>query len=148
MVLKVIQLVKQILKKKNELNEIKKVETKSKRLIENQKKLLGSFDDLKSIFNVNESESESENESVNDNENENESVNENDNDNENENDNHNENESVNGNDNDNDNESESESENKSDDEQYYKIKQINNIFKMIDKKSFEDQIDILKKYHG
>ena len=86
MVLKVIQLVKQILKKKNELNEIKKVETKSKRLIENQKKLLGSFDDLKSIFNVNESESESENESVNDNENENESVNENDNDNENEND--------------------------------------------------------------
>ena len=71
MVLKVIQLVKQILKKKNELNEIKKVETKSKRLIENQKKLLGSFDDLKSIFNVNESESESENESVNDNENEN-----------------------------------------------------------------------------
>ena len=37
MVFKVIQLVKQILKK-NELNEIKKVEIKSKRLIENQKK--------------------------------------------------------------------------------------------------------------
>ena len=75
------------------------------------------FDHLKTIFNVNESESESESE------NENESANENEN----------------------ENESESECENKSDDEQYYKIKQINNIFKMIDKKSLEDQIDILKK---
>ena len=37
MVLKVMQLVKQILKKKiNELNEIKKVKIKGKRLIENQ----------------------------------------------------------------------------------------------------------------
>ena len=108
------------------------------------------FDDLKTIFNVNESESEgeSENESVNDNENENESVNDNDNDNDNENDNDNDNanKSVNDNDNGNDNDSESESENKSDDEQYYKIKQINNIFKIIDKtKSFKDQIDIFKK---
>ena len=35
------------------------------------------------------------------------------------------------------------------DEQYYEIKQINNNFKEIDEtKSFEDQIDILKKYHG
>ena len=41
---------------------------------------------------------------------------------------------------DNDNESESES-----DEQYYKIKQLNNYFKAIDKtKSFEEQIEILK----
>ena len=38
MVLKVIQLMKRILKKKNELNKIKKVEIKGKRLIENQKK--------------------------------------------------------------------------------------------------------------
>ena len=98
--------------------------------------MLSLFDDLKTIFNVNESESEgeneNENESVNDNENENESVNENENDND--------------NDNENDNESESESENKSDDEKYYKIKQINNVFKMMDKtKSFKHQIDILKK---
>ena len=56
-------------KKINELNEIKKVETKGKRLIENQKKLQSLFDDLKTIFNVNESESENENESVNENEN-------------------------------------------------------------------------------
>ena len=68
------------------------------------------FDDLKTIFNVNESDSE------------NESVNENADDNEN--------------------------ENKSDDGQYYKMKQINDIFKMIDKKSSEDQIDLLKKYLG
>ena len=59
-ILKVIQLLKQILKK-NELNEIKKVEIKGKRLIENQKKLLSLFDNLKTIFNVNESESENEN---------------------------------------------------------------------------------------
>ena len=46
-------------------------------------------------------------------------------------------------------ENENENENESDDEQYYKIKQINSIFKKIDKtKSFEDQIDILKKYRG
>ena len=49
-------------------------------------------------------------------------VNEKENDNENENDNVNENE----------NENEKENENKSDDGQYYKIKQINSIFKMID----------------
>ena len=44
-------------KKINELNEIKKVETYGKRLIENQKKLLTLFDNLKAIFNetVNES---------------------------------------------------------------------------------------------
>ena len=88
------------------------------------------FDDLKTIFNLNETESESESE------NESESVNENDNDND--------NESVN----DNDNDHENENENKSDDGQYYKIKQINDIFKMIDKKSSEDQIDLLKKYLG
>ena len=58
-------------KKINELNEIKKVETNGKRLIESQKKLLSLFDDLlKSIFNepVNESNSNTKNESKSDNE--------------------------------------------------------------------------------
>ena len=60
-------------KKINELNEIKKLETKGRRLIKNQMTLLSLFDDLKTIFNVNENESESEsvNESVNENESEN-----------------------------------------------------------------------------
>ena len=41
-------------KKINQLIEIKKVEIKAKRLIENQKKLISLLDDLKTIFNVNE----------------------------------------------------------------------------------------------
>ena len=117
-------------KKINELNELKKVEIKGKRIFENQKKLLSLFDDLKTIFNVNESDSESVNDNVN--ENENESVNENEN----------ERESVNESENENDNENKNENDNECDDGQYYKIKQINTIFKMIDKKSFKDQIDI------
>ena len=60
-------------KKINELNEIKKVETKSKRLIKSQEKLQSLFDDLKNFFN----ESENENENVNENENENKNENEN-----------------------------------------------------------------------
>ena len=55
-------------KKINKLNEIKKVETNGKRLIESQKKLLSLFDDLlKTIFNktVNESNSNTKNETVN-----------------------------------------------------------------------------------
>ena len=63
-----------MLKKLNELNEIKKVETNGKRLIESQKKLLSLFDDLKTIFN--EKENESENVDENENENESESENE------------------------------------------------------------------------
>ena len=57
-------------KKINELNEIKKVETNGKRLIESQKKFLSLFDDLKTIFNetVNESNSNTKNESKSDNE--------------------------------------------------------------------------------
>ena len=110
-------------KKINELNEIKKVEIKGKKLIENQKKLLSLFDDLKTIFNENESVNENEN----GNENENESVNEN------------EIESVN------ENENENEHENKGDDGQYY-LEQINNNFKEINEtKPFKDQINILKK---
>ena len=45
-ILKIIQLVKQILKKINELNKTQKVETKGKRLIKSQEKLLSLFDDL------------------------------------------------------------------------------------------------------
>ena len=45
--------MKQILKKKNELNELKNVETKGKELIKSQYKLLSLFDDLKTILNSN-----------------------------------------------------------------------------------------------
>ena len=79
------------------------------------------FDDLKTIFNNNNNN--------NSNNNNNESNNKNENVNENE----------------NKNENENESENKCVDEKYYEIEKIN-IFKKIDEtKSFEDQIDILKK---
>ena len=44
------------------------------------------------------------------------------------------------------NESVNESQNDDDDEQYYIIKQLNNYFKTIDEtKSFEEQIEIIKK---
>ena len=78
-------------KKTNELNKIKNVETKGKRLTKNQKKLLSLFDDLKTIFNSNNnsnnnvSDSNNKNENVNVNENENENKNENENENVNEN---------------------------------------------------------------
>ena len=93
--------------KLNELNEIKKVETKNKRLMNGQKILLNLFYDLlETIYFVKK-----------------------------ENNNNNNNKSVN----------ENENENDSDDEEYCKIKQINNWFKKIDKtKSFEEQIEILK----
>ena len=123
----------------NELNKIKKVETKGKRLIKSQKKLLSLFDDLKTIFN--NSNNSNNNESGSNNKNENENVNENVNVNENENENVNENE----NENENENVNENENENESDDGQYY-LEQINNNFKKIDEtKSFKDQIDILKE---
>ena len=63
----------------NELNEIKKVETKSKRLIKSQEKLQSLFDDLKKFFNESENENENVNENENENVNENENKNENDN---------------------------------------------------------------------
>ena len=73
-------------KKINELNEIKKVETKGKRLINSQKTLLSLFDDLKTIFNNNNNNNNSNNSNNNesDSENENESVNKDENENENE----------------------------------------------------------------
>ena len=118
-------------KKINELNETKNVETKGKRLIKSQEKLLSLFDNLKTIFNNNNN---------NDNNNESDGENENVNKDENENENENENEDENK------NESENESDDESDDEQYYQIEQINNNFKKIDEtKSFKDQIDIVKE---
>ena len=105
-------------KKINELNEIKKVETNGKRLIESQKKLLSLFYDLlKTIFNktVNESNSNTKNESKSDNERDYES------------------------DNENDNEGET-------DKYYYEKRQLNNWFETIDQtKSLEEQIELLKE---
>ena len=96
-------------KKINELNKIKEVETKGRRLIDSQKTLLSLFDDLKTIFNNNNNNSNNNNESDSNNKN----VNEN--------------------------------ENENDDDEYEK-KQINNCFKMINEtKSFEEQINLLRK---
>ena len=127
-------------KRINELNKIKKVETKSKGLIISQKTLLSLFNDLKTIFNNNNNNNKNSNNNESDSENEQESVNKYENENENEDVNKDENED------DNKNENEHESENESDDERYYEIEQINNNFKKIDEtKSFKDQIDILKE---
>ena len=97
--------MKQIPKKKlNELNEIKKVEIKGKRLIESQKKLLSLFDDLlKTIFNktVNKSNNSTKNKSESDNESDYE----------------------------NDSESDNEGEK---DKYYYEMRQLNNWFETID----------------
>ena len=81
-------------KKINELNKIKKVETKGKRLINSQKTLLSLFDDLKTIFNNNNSNN-SNNNNNNESDSENESVNKDENENENESENKSENESEN-----------------------------------------------------
>ena len=104
-------------KKINELNEIKKVETNCKRLIESQKKLLSLFDNFKTILNetVNESNSNTKNESKSDNESDYES----------------------------DNESDNEGEKE---KYYYEIRQLNNWFETIDQtKSLEEQIELLKE---
>ena len=104
-------------KKINELNKIKEVETKSRRLIDSQKTLLSLFDDLKTIFNNNKNSNNKESDSNNKNENENENVNVN----------------------------ENENENESDDGQYY-LEQINKDCKKTDvTKTYKDQIDILKE---
>ena len=106
------------------LNEIKKAEIKNKRLISSQKKLLNLFDELiEAIFN-NKSVS-----NIDDNVSVNESVNES------------ENESENENENQNMSKNENESVDKTDDNI-----DTNNYFNIIDKtKSFEEQIEILKK---
>ena len=102
-------------KKINELNKIKKVETKGKRLINSQKTLLSLFDYLKTIFNNNNNESDSENESVNKDENENENKSENESENTSE--NESENKIENKDDNDNDNESDDDYDSDDDDGQ-------------------------------
>ena len=136
--------------KLNALNELKNAETKNKRLSSTQKELLKLFADLlitvSNNNNNNNNNNDSNNNNNNSNNNENESGNVNDNDNENE--SESESESNNENNNDNLNESESESEDESEDtnEEYYKIKQLNGYFKMIDEtKSFEKQINLFKK---
>ena len=121
--------------KLNALNEIRKEEIKGKRLITSQKILLKLFDELveaifnnKSVSNIDDNVGVNESENVSVNESENESVNESVNESENENENvsKNENESV----------------DKIDDNV-----DTNNYFNIIDKtKSFEDQIEILKKW--
>ena len=84
-------------KKINELNKIKKVETKGKGLINSQKTLLSLFDYLNTIFNNNNNNINNNNNNKNNNNSNNESDSENENVNkdENENENENENESVN-----------------------------------------------------
>ena len=116
-------------KKKNELNEIKKVETNSKRLIESQKKLLSLFDDLNTIFNkaVNESNSSTKNETVN------------------ESNSNTKNESKSDNESDNESNNERDNESKKD-KNYHETKQLNDLFKTIDQsKSLEQQIELLKE---
>ena len=102
-------------RKINESKEIKKVETKGKRLIRSQQKLLSLFDDLKTIFNNNNNSNNNESNSNSKNENENENLNEN------------------------------ENENESDDGKYYLEQINNNFEKIDETKSFKDQIDVLKE---
>ena len=103
-------------KKLNELNKIKKVEIKGKRLIEIQKILLSLFDNfLKTIFNktVNESNSTTKNETVNESNGSTKNESKSDNKTDNENKTVHESKSDNKNDNDSDNYREKENENES-----------------------------------
>ena len=132
-------------KKINELNKIKEVEIKSKRLINSQKTLLSLFDDLKTIFNNNDNSNKILNEDNNKivNEDSNKIVNDDNNkimDKDN---------NINDNDNDNDDDNDDYHDNyDSDNDDENAVKEINNNFKKINEtKSFEDQIDILKKCH-
>ena len=121
-------------KKINELNEIKNVETKGKRLIKIQEKLLRLFDDLvEANLNNNDNNNNSNSSNNNNNENDSESVSKDKNENESK--NESENESENENENESEHESENKNENESDDEQYYEIKQINNNFKRLMKQN-------------
>ena len=89
-------------KKINELNEIKKVETKGKRLTDSQKTLLSLFDNLKTIFNNNNNNNNNNNDN-----------------NSNNNSNNNNNESNSKNESENEGEYESESENENEKDEYY-----------------------------
>ena len=102
------------------LNEIRKVETKNKRLINGQKILLSLFDDLVEAISGN-------NNNDNNGNNNNRIANNN-------NRSKNKNESINDN-------------NVSDDNDYYIIKQLNNYFKTIDKtKSLKEQIEKNRRF--
>ena len=127
-------------KKINELNEVKKVEIKGKRLIDSQKILLKLFDDLvEAILNNNSNKIVNDDKSKIMNKDNNKIVNE---------DNNkivNKDNNINDNDNDNENDNESDDDYDSDNDDENTVKQINNNFKKTDEtKSFEDQIDILK----
>ena len=103
--------------KLNALNEIKKAETKNKHLINGQKILLNLFDDLiPAIFNNNKTVNEDNNKNVNEDNNDNDYDDDDDNDDD-------------------------------DDDDKITVKEISTSFKEIaETKSFEDQIDILKRY--
>ena len=120
--------------KLNALNEIIKEETKKKLIINGQKVRLNLFDDLvETIFNINKNNNKIVNE--NNNVNDNHSDNDNDNDNDDNDDYYDNDDDYDDYDNDNDDE--------------ITVKETNNNFKKIDEtKSFEDQINIFKKYHG
>ena len=120
--------------KLNALNEIIKEETKKKLIINGQKVRLNLFDDLvETIFNNNKNNNKIVNE--NNNVNDNHSDNDNDNDNDDNDDYYDNDDDYDDYDNDNDDE--------------ITVKETNNNFKKTDEtKSFEDQINIFKKYHG
>ena len=125
----------------NELNKIKKLETKGKRLIDSQKILLKLFDDLvEAILNNNSNKIVNDDKTKIMNKDNNKIVNE---------DNNkivNKDNNINDNDNDNENDNESDDDYDSDNDDENTVKQINNNFKKIDEtKTFEDQIDMLKK---
>ena len=88
----------------DELNKIKEVETKGKRLIDSQQKLLSLFDDLKTIFNSNNNSNNNKSDSNNKNESKHE----------------------------NENKNENENKDEKDDGKYY-LEQINNCFEKVDK---------------
>ena len=119
--------------KLNALNEIKKAETKNKRLINGQKILLNLFDDLvEAIFNNNNNNNNNKivKEDINKivNKDNNKIVNED------------------NNDNDDNDDNDYDNNNDDDDDDNITVKEITNNFKKIDEtKSFEDQIN---KYHG
>ena len=143
-------------KKLNELNEVKKVEIKGKRLTDSQKKITKLFDNLlKTIFNktVNESNSSTKNESNSDNESNSSTKNKSNNDNKsnssttNESNSDNESNSNTKNESKSDYESDNESDNEGEkDKYYYEIRQLINWFETIDQtKSLEEQMELLKE---
>ena len=145
--------------KLNALNEINKAETKKKRLINGQKILLNLFDDfVEEIFNNNEIVNKGNKKIVNKDNNKilnkdnnkivnkdnNETVNKDNNETVNKDNNKIVNEDNNVNDDNNDHDDDND-----DDDHDITVKGINNNFQKVNEtKSFEDQIDILKKYHG